>query len=426
MKFITTKSIDSSDFKRKPFLLYDSIESIVRNHANANNFYILEVEEEENPISIFLFKIGILSKRGKYKNHYMDSTGKIIKIIRKVSLKEINEAGASISYFYNYATSNSIRLKGNSLSIIINYLISKNIEPELLISFCAKIKKLGPNEVSIIEDYIFSKIINIDMVVEFANKVPNCSFDKLMSYVLEYYSDDDSLISFVNSVNGCNMDSVIEYLIKKDTCPNLTNSMKCLKSITNRNFNFEIVENEVIKKDRKGKLIFKLAKEFNNIANIDKLSKAIDEADEQGFMCCKFLLEINGANTQFLEERIAKKDKIGAFCRELALRPGANLEMLTDRIIEMKNKSNWVIIGFAEALDKVPKAEKYEEKLLDYMIENNYASSAIYEYITTVNQLGAVAIQRAIDKIKADETAEEILKNIKMHTILKVYLNAEE
>ena len=61
-----------------------------------------------------------------------------------------------------------------------------------------------------------------------------------------------------------------------------------------------------IMKDKKGKLIFKLAKDFNNIANIDKLSKAIDEADEQGFMCCKFLLEINGANTQFLEERIAK------------------------------------------------------------------------------------------------------------------------
>lgn len=422
MKFITTKSIDPSDFKRRPFVFYNSVKSIVNNQANANNFYILEVEEEESPVNVFLFKSGILSRKGKFVNHYIDSTGKIIKIKRKVSLKEMNEAGASISYFYNYAISNAVRLKGNSLHIIIKYLINKNIEPELLISFCAKIKKLDRDEISMVEDYIFSKIININMVVEFANKVPNCSFDKLMSYVLEYYSDDDSLILFVNSVDGCNMDSVIEYLIKKDSCPNLSNSMKCLKAITNRNFNFDIVEDEVIKKDKKGKLIFKLAKDFNNIANIDKLSKAIDIADEQGFMCCKFLLEINGANAQFLEERIAKKDKLGAFCRELALRPGANLEMLTDRIIEMKKKSSWVIIGFAEAIDKVPKAQKYEERLLDYLIDNNYKSSEIYEYITTVTQLGGVAVQRAVDKIKSDETAGDIIRNIKMHTALKVYM----
>lgn len=421
MKFITTKSIDASDFKKRPFILHNSIEDVVRNQMNANNFYILEVEEEENPVNVFLFKSGLLSRKGRFRNHYIDSTGKIIKIIRKVTLKEMNEAGASISFFYNYAINNSVRLKGNSLQIIINFLISKNIEPELLISFCAKIKKIDSAGIAAIENYIFGKIINIDMIVEFANKVPNCSFDKLMSYVLEYYSDDDSLILFVNSVDGCCMDSVIEYLIKKDTCPNLTNSMKCLKAITTRNFNFEIVEDEVIKKDKKGKLIFKLAKDFNNVANIDKLSKAIDEADEQGFMCCKFLLEINGANTQFLEERIAKKDKLGAFCRELALRPGANLEMLTDRIIEMKKKSSWVIIGFAEALDKNPKAQKYEERLLDYMLENNYTSSEIYEYITTVTQLGSGATQRAIDKIKQDKSAESIMRNIQMHTILKVY-----
>lgn len=421
MKFISTTSIDPKDFKKRPFAIYDSIENIVKNQANANNFYILEVEEEENPINVFLFKTGV-SKKGKFINHRVDSTGKIIKILRKVSLKEINEAGASISYFYNYAINNAFKLKGNSLNIIIKYLINKNIEPELLISFCAKVKKLDRNGIAMIEDYIFSKIININMIVEFANKVPNCSFDKLMSYVLEYYSDDDSLILFVNSVDGCNMDSVIEYLIKKDSCPNLSNSMKCLKAITNLNFDFSIVEDEVIKKDKKGKLIFKLAKDFNNIANIDKLSKAIDKADEQGFMCCKFLLEINGANTQFLEERIAKKDKLGAFCRELALRPGANLEMLTDRIIEMKKKSSWVIIGFAEALDKVEKTQKYEEKLLYYLIDNNYSSKDIYDYLTTVSQLGAISTQRAVDKIKSDEAATEIINNIKMHTLLKVYI----
>ena len=47
MKFITTKSIDPSDFKRRPFVFYNSVKSIVNNQANANNFYILEVEEEE-------------------------------------------------------------------------------------------------------------------------------------------------------------------------------------------------------------------------------------------------------------------------------------------------------------------------------------------------------------------------------------------
>ena len=141
MKFISTMNIDPKDFKRRPFVIYNSIESIVKNQTNANNFYILEVEEEDNPINVFLFKTGVLSKKGKFKNHYVDSTGKIIKIVRKVSLKEINEAGASISYFYNYAINNAIRLKDNSLNIIIKYLINKNIEPELLISFCAKLKK---------------------------------------------------------------------------------------------------------------------------------------------------------------------------------------------------------------------------------------------------------------------------------------------
>lgn len=422
MKFITSKSIDAGDFKKDTFILYDSIESIVKNNENAKNLYILEVEEEENPLSKFLLKTRIASKKGKFKNHHIDSTGKIIKIKRKITLKEMNNAGASSEYFYRYAITNSARLEDNSLYTIIRFLIEKNIEPELLISFCAKIRKLGYREISIAEDYIFSKIINIDMIIEFANKVKNYNIDKLMTYVLEYYSDDESLILFVNSVNDCNMDSVIEYLIKKDTCPKLSNSIKCLKSITNNNFNFDIVEDAVIEKDKKGKLILKLAKEFNNIANIDKLSKAIDSIDEQGFMCLRFLSEINGVNTSYLEERIAQKDKMGVFCRELAMRPGANIELLTNRILELKNKNTGIVISFAETIDKIPKTSKYQEELLYSLIDNNAKSEEIYRYITTVSQLGAKAIQKAVDKIKADENSQNIVENIKMHTILSPYL----
>lgn len=422
MKFITSKSIDAGDFKKDTFILYDSIESIVKNNENAKNLYILEVEEEENPLSKFLLKTRIASKKGKFKNHHIDSTGKIIKIKRKITLKEMNNAGASSEYFYRYAITNSARLEDNSLHTIIRFLIEKNIEPELLISFCAKIRKLGYREISIAEDYIFSKIINIDMIIEFANKVKNYNIDKLMTYVLEYYSDDESLILFVNSVNDCNMDGVIEYLIKKDTCPKLSNSIKCLKSITNNNFNFDIVEDAVIEKDKKGKLILKLAKEFNNIANIDKLSKAIDSIDEQGFMCLRFLSEINGVNTSYLEERIAQKDKMGVFCRELAMRPGANIELLTNRILEIKNKNIGIVISFAETIDKIPKTSKYQEELLYSLIDNNAKSEEIYKYITTVSQLGSRAIQEAVDKIKADENSQSIVENIRMHTILSPYI----
>ena len=422
MKFITSKSIDAGDFKKDTFILYDSIESIVKNNENAKNLYILEVEEEENPLSKFLLKTRIASKKGKFKNHHIDSTGKIIKIKRKITLKEMNNAGASSEYFYRYAITNSARLEDNSLHTIIRFLIEKNIEPELLISFCAKIRKLGYREISIAEDNIFSKIINIDMIIEFANKVKNYNIDKLMTYVLEYYSDDESLILFVNSVNDCNMDGVIEYLIKKDTCPKLSNSIKCLKSITNNNFNFDIVEDAVIEKDKKGKLILKLAKEFNNIANIDKLSKAIDSIDEQGFMCLRFLSEINGVNTSYLEERIAQKDKMGVFCRELAMRPGANIELLTNRILEIKNKNIGIVISFAETIDKIPKTSKYQEELLYSLIDNNAKSEEIYKYITTVSQLGSRAIQEAVDKIKADENSQSIVENIRMHTILSPYI----
>lgn len=422
MKFITSKSIDAGDFKKDTFILYDSIESIVKNNENAKKLYILEVEEEENPLSKFLLKTRIASKKGKFKNHHIDSTGKIIKIKRKITLKEMNNAGASSEYFYRYAITNSARLEDNSLHTIIRFLIEKNIEPELLISFCAKIRKLGYREISIAEDYIFSKIINIDMIIEFANKVKNYNIDKLMTYVLEYYSDDESLILFVNSVNDCNMDGVIEYLIKKDTCPKLSNSIKCLKSITNNNFNFDIVEDAVIEKDKKGKLILKLAKEFNNIANIDKLSKAIDSIDEQGFMCLRFLSEINGVNTSYLEERIAQKDKMGVFCRELAMRPGANIELLTNRILEIKNKNIGIVISFAETIDKIPKTSKYQEELLYSLIDNNAKSEEIYKYITTVSQLGSRAIQEAVDKIKADENSQSIVENIRMHTILSPYI----
>lgn len=426
MKFITTKSIDAGDFKKNVFVLYDSIESIVNRSSNSKNLYILEVEEEDSPFVKFLFKTKLISRKGKFKNHHIDSNGKIIRIIRKVSLQEINDAGASNEYFYRYAINNYSRLENNSLYTIINFLIKKNLEPELLISLCAKIKKLGKREITLVEDYIFSKIIDIDMIIEFANKVNNYDANKLMTYVLEFYSDDESLIRFINSVNEYNMDNIIKYLIEKDTCPNLSNSMRCLKAITSNNFNFSIVEDAVIEKDKrknkKGKLILKLAKEFNNVANIDKLSKAINDIDEQGFMTLRFLSEIKGVDSTYLEDCISKKDKMGVFCRELAMRPGANIELLTNRLIEIENKNMGIILSYLEVIDTKNNVNKEEELLLEHIISNGASSESLYNYIKKASHLGSNAIQKAVDIIKENKD-ETYLEKIKIHRILKYYIN---
>lgn len=425
MKYISVKSIDRNDFKKNQFVLYDTLEAVVKNNANSSNLYTLKVVEEDNIFNSFIVRSGLGSNISKFKNHHTDSTGKVVKILDKVSLHELNNAKPSIAYLYNYTTKNAARLKSNSLGIIAKFLIEKNADPELLISLCIMAKKFSDEDIAMIEDYIFSKIIDIHMVIEFANKVSNCNIDKLMCYILEYYSDDESLILFVNSVNKYNIDSVIEYLVKKDTCPNLSNSMRCLKSITNRNFNFSIVEDAVIDRDKKGKLIFTLAKQFNGIVDIDKLSRAMIEVDKQGFMCLKFLLEINGCNSLLLEEAIASKDKLGAFCKELALRPNANIEMLTDKMLNLKNKSSWAIINFVEAINKHKGTGYFEEKLLEHMIEDDtYNSLDIYKFLTSVSQLSSIAIQKAVDKIKEnnDNYSKDILVEISKHTILKVYL----
>lgn len=427
MKFITSKSIDAGDFKKESFTVYDSLESIVKNTLNSKNLYILEVEYEENPVNKFLLKTHLASKKGKFKNHYSDKNGKIIKVKRIVTLNEMNEAGASSEYFYSFAVNNAVRLENRSLGIIIKFLTEKNIDPDLLISFCAKVNKLGPKEISVVEDYLFKKIISIDMIIEFANKVQNYNIEKLITYVLEYYSEDEALVKFINSVNNCNMNEIIRHIIKKDTCPQLSNSMSCLRAIiNNNNFNFEVVEDAFIEKDKekekKGEMILALAKEFNNIVNIDKLTKAIDEADNQGFLCLKFLLEVKGVDTQFLERRIAEKDKIGLFCRELSMRPGANLELLTNRVIELKIRNKAIILSYVETIDAIPKTGKYQETLLKHLIDTDASPRDIYNFILTSTQLGANAIQSAVDKIKEDDKSEEIVKNIKMHTVLKPYI----
>jgi hypothetical protein len=424
MKYISTKSIDAGDFRNDTFVLYDSIESIVDNNENAKNLYILKVEEEDNPAYNFLMKSNILKRKGRFKNHHMDSVGKIIKILDKATLKEMNEAGASSEYFYRYAITNVARLEDNSLNTIVGFLIEKNIEPELLISFCAKIKKLSNREISLVEDYIYSKIIDINMIIEFANKVKNCNVNKLVDYVLEYYSDDESLILFINSVDSCNMDKIIRYIIQKDTCPRLSHAFKCLDSITNRNFDFKIVEDAVIEKDRKGKQILKIAKEFNNVADVNKLAKAIVNVDDQGFMSLRFLYEINGVDTNFLEEEISKKDKMGVFCRELAMRPGANLELLTNRIIELNNKNKGILLSFVETIDKNPRAGRYQELLLKSLIDNGGTAEEIYKFLTTASQLGSIAKQLAVDTIKMRENNSEAMEKIKVHTILSPYLTA--
>lgn len=425
MKYITTKSIDANDFKQEEFRIYDSIESIVNNTLNAKNLYILEVEGEENPINKFMLKSKLVSRKGKFKNHYIDKNGKILKIKRIVTLNEMNDAGAGSEYFYSFAVNNYMRLELPSLGIIIKFLVKKNIDPDLLISFCAKINKLGPNEVSMVEDYLFEKIISIDMIIEFANKVKNHNVEKLITYILDYYSDDEALVKFVNSVKDCNMDEIIKYIIKKDSSPKLNNSMKCLKSIDNNNFNFAVVEDAVIEKDkeldRKGELILDLAKDFNHVANIDKLTKAVDIADNQGFVCLKFLLEVKGVDTYFLEQRIAKKDKIGLFCRELCLRPGANLEMLTNRMIELKIKNKAIILSYVETIDSIPKTDIYQEMLLKHLIDTNATPKDIYNFISTSTQLGTAAIQSAVNKIYETDESGEVKRSLQMHTVFRPY-----
>ena len=95
MKFITSKSIDVNYFKKEEFQLHDSIESIVKDNLNSKNLYILEVEIEENPFNKFMLKCNLASRKGRFKNHYVDKNG--ISVKRKDLLKFRNGNNIYIS-----------------------------------------------------------------------------------------------------------------------------------------------------------------------------------------------------------------------------------------------------------------------------------------------------------------------------------------
>ncbi|MBQ3421398.1 MAG: hypothetical protein IJH34_06960, partial [Romboutsia sp.] len=315
MRFITAKNISQEEFKNKEFQFFNSIREVLRNPSNANNLYILEVEEEKSFLKRVLFKKGI-SRNTVFKNYYMDCNKKIIKVIRKVELNEMISNGVKNDYFFKYATQNKDRLEENSLNIILDFLIRNHISNNLLITFCIKLPKC---DIYKAEDYIISKYNDTDMIIEFANKVDNCNMDKITKYIINS-----------NSSHLC------------------VNLLKTVKLIENKNLNFDLIEDEIISKDNKGNLIYEMAREFNDFVNIDKLSKALIEKDKHGFICLTFANSIEGVDKKLFEKEIAKKDRVGTYCINLASNEDADREYLLDRVLELDKNNGAMALEYAK------------------------------------------------------------------------------
>ena len=374
MKYILTHSISEHDFKQKPFDIHDSIDDILRDLKNSEKLYILEVEEEKSSIKKFLFNNGI-SKRNIFKNHYMDSNKNIVKIVRKVGIKELLEnEKASSDYFFKYAISNALELQEHSLkslNTILKFLIEEEISPELLIIFCVRIPKCNIN---LAQKYITKKYmdatgeINTDMLIEFANKLDNC-----------------------------NINDIVKAIASKDNSPHCLGLLKSLSKITHPKITLDYVEDVIIEKDKKGNLIYELASQYNDICDIDKLSKALNKIDTNGYMCYLFATKIKGINKEFFQKAIAEKDKKGTYCISLASEPGYDTNYLLDRVIELDKNNGAMVIEF------VKKNKEFDlDKALNYLLTHDKTGRYIIEFSRVTNGYNCEKICEYISKIDID------------------------
>lgn len=378
MKYITAHSISEQEFIKEPFKIHDSIESILMDLQNAKKLYVLEIDDEISMPKRLLYNSGI-SRSQVFKNYYVDSQKKLIRLVRKVPIKDLlNNEKATSDYFFNYAVFNASELQvhsKNSLNSIVEFLISNpkdKIEPHLLINFCVKLPGLPEQSINLAEEYIINNYCETEMLIEFANKIKNCNINK-----------------------------IVKVIANNDTSPHCLGLLKALSKIKNENLTLDYIEDVIIEKDKKGNLIYELANRHNDICNIKKLSEALDSIDNNGYISYLFATNIKGVDKKFFQNSIAKKDRKGTFCIGLASEDGYDKEFLLDRVIELDSNNGSMVMEFVKkipncnldkALDYLLKYDKSGKYLLEFAyITNGYNAEKIIEHISDVDKEGKLS-----------------------------------
>lgn len=378
MKYITAHSISEQEFIKEPFKIHDSIESILMDLQNAKKLYVLEIDDEISMPKRLLYNSGI-SRSQVFKNYYVDSQKKLIRLVRKVPIKDLlNNEKATSDYFFNYAVFNASELQvhsKNSLNSIVEFLINNpkdKIEPHLLINFCVKLPGLPEQSINLAEEYIINNYCETEMLIEFANKIKNCNINK-----------------------------IVKVIANNDTSPHCLGLLKALSKIKNENLTLDYIEDVIIEKDKKGNLIYELANRHNDICNIKKLSEALDSIDNNGYISYLFATNIKGVDKKFFQNSIAKKDRKGTFCIGLASEDGYDKEFLLDRVIELDSNNGSMVMEFVKkipncnldkALDYLLKYDKSGKYLLEFAyITNGYNAEKIIEHISDVDKEGKLS-----------------------------------
>lgn len=371
MKYLITHSISESEFLKEPFDMHDSIDDILRDLRNAEKLYVLEVEDEISGFKKILFSSGF-SRNKMFKNYYTDSEKKLVKIVRKVPLKELLQSvKASSDYFFKYAVFNASELQEHSLkslNTILEFLISEGINPDLLINFCVRLPKCNIN---LAEEYIISKH-------DEAGKE----------------SDTQMLIEFANQLENCDINKIVKAIADKDKSPHCLGLLKDLSKITNPHLSLDYVEDVIIDKDKKGNLIYELANKYNDICNIKKLSEALDLIDTNGYISYLFATNIKGVDKKFFQTSIAKKDRRGTYCISLASEPGYDVDYLLDRVLELDLNNG------AMAIEFIKKNKNCDlDKVLDYVLTHDETGKYILEFANITNGYNCDKIIDHVDKV---------------------------
>lgn len=402
MKYITAHSISEQEFIKEPFKIHDSLESILMDLQNAKKLYVLEIDDEISMPKKLLYNSGI-SRNQLFKNYYVDSQKKLIRLVRKVPIKDLlkNEKATS-DYFFNYAVFNASELQvhsKNSLNSIVEFLINNpkdKIEPHLLINFCVKLPGLPEQSINLAEEYIINNYCETEMLIEFANKI-----------------------------NNCNINKIVKVIADNDNSPHCLGLLKALSKIKNENLTLDYIEDVIIEKDKKGNLIYELANRHNDICNIKKLSEALDLVDNNGYVSYLFATNIKGVDKEFFQNSIAKKDRKGTFCIGLASEEGYDKEFLLDRVIELDLNNGSMVMEFVKKipgcnLDKVLNYLLTHDKSGKYILEfahitNGYNSEKIIEHISNTDKEGKLSFLFALtvpncDISKLNDKINEINK----------------
>lgn len=397
MKYLITHGISEYDFQKEPFDLHDSIDDILRDFRNANKLYVLEVDDEINTFRKVLYSSGFAREK-LFKNYYTDSEKNLIRLVRKVPIKELTESlKATSDYFFKYAVENSIELQQDeslkSLNTILEFLIQEGINPELLINFCVRLPRCN---IALAEQYIIE------------------------SYYENNYGDTQMLIEFANKLENCDIAKIVKTIADSDNSPHCLGLLKDLSKITNPNLTLDYVEDIIIEKDKKGNLIYELANKYNDKCNIDKLSKGIINIDKNGYMSYLFATNIKGINKEFFQREIALKDKRGTYCISLASEEGFDTNFLLNRVLELDSGNGAMAIEFLKKsrvcdLDKILNYVLEKDSTGRYIIEfssltNGYNSEKILDHLIDIDKDGKLIFLFGLTTINAniDRVREKI------------------